>query len=370
MRIFISSVRAGLEEEREALPGLIQALGHVPVRFEDFTAQPVPSREACLQAVAASDAYLLLLGPNYGTPFPDTGQSPTHDEWIAASNNGLPRFVFRKNGAVSDEKQQAFEASLGDYRSGRFWKTFNSTADLQTAVAAVIRKLDVGSETLTFEPLSRPVEISWFDLGQNSQTYSAVRPQLEVHLAPLDAQPLSERVLDQIEAALPSHVRASSLVDHSSALNVRHLPGQVDLLAPEPERRQWGNDSYQGHLAGVTAITSGQVSVRFGLPGDSMGTIYDPQDITARIAAALRLIGQIGVVKAPYVAIGVGLTSTTMVTVGTAGTAGRTSGSMPRDRGPIHVEPDEAISKAALDQGAGEVAVTLNRALLRTIQNV
>lgn len=75
MRVFISSVRRGLEEERDALPGLITAIGHTPVRFEDFTAQAVPSREACLDGVAASDVYLLLVGPHYGQPFKDSPQA-------------------------------------------------------------------------------------------------------------------------------------------------------------------------------------------------------------------------------------------------------------------------------------------------------
>ncbi|MBN7505241.1 MULTISPECIES: DUF4062 domain-containing protein [Mycobacteroides] len=51
MRVCISSARRGLEEERDALPGLISAIGHMPVCFEDFTAQTVPSREACLAGV-------------------------------------------------------------------------------------------------------------------------------------------------------------------------------------------------------------------------------------------------------------------------------------------------------------------------------
>ena len=44
MKVFISSVRHGLDAERDALPGLIAALGHDPRRFEDYTAQPIPSR--------------------------------------------------------------------------------------------------------------------------------------------------------------------------------------------------------------------------------------------------------------------------------------------------------------------------------------
>jgi hypothetical protein len=66
MRVFVSSVRKGLEEERDALPGLITAVGHTAVRFEDFSAQNEPSREACLKGVAESDIYILILGPRYG----------------------------------------------------------------------------------------------------------------------------------------------------------------------------------------------------------------------------------------------------------------------------------------------------------------
>src|SRR5688572_23183686 len=76
MRVFISSVRRGLESERDALPGLLIATGFEPARFEDFGALPTPSREACVRGVQASDVYLLLLGPAYGDPLPETGQSP------------------------------------------------------------------------------------------------------------------------------------------------------------------------------------------------------------------------------------------------------------------------------------------------------
>ena len=47
VRIFISSTRAGPEEERDSLPGLITARGHDPVLFEQFTAKAAPSRAAC-----------------------------------------------------------------------------------------------------------------------------------------------------------------------------------------------------------------------------------------------------------------------------------------------------------------------------------
>ena len=35
--VFLSSVRRGLEQERDNLPALIQAIGHECKRFEDYT---------------------------------------------------------------------------------------------------------------------------------------------------------------------------------------------------------------------------------------------------------------------------------------------------------------------------------------------
>lgn len=61
MKVMISSVRRGLEPERDALPGLIMALGHEPVRFEDFSAQPAGlpgSRRSFRRLPAAARAEL------------------------------------------------------------------------------------------------------------------------------------------------------------------------------------------------------------------------------------------------------------------------------------------------------------------------
>jgi hypothetical protein len=74
MIVFISSVRRGLESERDYLPSLLQASGYEARRFEDFSAQPSPSRDACLAGVEAADVYLLLLGERFGEPLPDTGK--------------------------------------------------------------------------------------------------------------------------------------------------------------------------------------------------------------------------------------------------------------------------------------------------------
>ena len=72
---------------------------------------------------------------------------------------------------------------------------------------------------------------------------------------------------------------------------------------------------------------------------------------------------------AERVAVGVGLTSSSMVTVGQVSAISRNSGSISMTSDPVRVEPDEKMTRAALDRGADEVATILSRALLRQFDN-
>lgn len=140
MKVFVSSTRAGLAEERDALPGLLLAVGHDPVVYEGFGAQHVPSREACLRAVADSDAVVLLLGAEYGARMPDTGRSPTEEEWRVARGLGKPVLVFRKRGVEPTAEQAVFAAGVGDFAAGRFWAEFDGVGDLLPAVALAVAR--------------------------------------------------------------------------------------------------------------------------------------------------------------------------------------------------------------------------------------
>ncbi|WP_458112125.1 DUF4062 domain-containing protein [Arthrobacter sp. R1-13] len=369
MRIFISSVRRGLELERDALPGLIKALGHEPVRFEDFSAQTLPSREACISGVESSDAYLLILGPHYGTVFPETGQSATHDEWVAAQRAGLPRYVFRKSGSSFDVEQQKFEGSLGDYGSGRFYKAFSDISELQQAVVASIRELEAAPQSLDFQPLTEPVDIRWLgDETLRNQFSSSERSLLEIHMVPIHGKPVSSRLLEQVGTGLPRHIRSAGLVTAAQGLDVDHLEDSVVVRSSEPPRRGGFHETHDGSLAAVIVRKSGGIIVSFRLPGDRMGSILEANDLSKSIEGALRLAGQTDVTGADRFAIGVGISSTSMVGVGELGRGPRNSVSMRLGSTPLHLEPDETVSRAALDRGAGEVASTHARSLIRVFQ--
>lgn len=130
LRAMVSSVTKGLAAERRAVKPLIRALGYQPVLFEDFTAQPDPPRAVCLRALEESDIYLLLLGEFYGEPYPDTGRSPTHEEWNVATTTGKPIVAFTKRGVTPEPAQQVFMREVQDYRSGVFRNSFDDVSDL------------------------------------------------------------------------------------------------------------------------------------------------------------------------------------------------------------------------------------------------
>ena len=86
--------------------------------------------------MAAADVYLLLLGPAYGAPLPETGKSPTEEEYVAARVKGIPRLIFRKNGVEFDSLQETFAREVESYSTGLSRNSFDGTVDLQAKVAA------------------------------------------------------------------------------------------------------------------------------------------------------------------------------------------------------------------------------------------
>ncbi len=179
----MSSVRRGLEGERDALPGLVLGLGHEPTRFEVFGSLPVPSREACLRGVENADAYLLLLGEHCGDPLPDTGKSPTEKERTVPKRRGIPILVFRKQGITLEPEQAEFIRRVEDYVEGRFRGSFVSVGELLGAAGKAIRALDARPASLAWKLLASAVTVRWhtFPRGPRGDTLGTV---LEVHVLP------------------------------------------------------------------------------------------------------------------------------------------------------------------------------------------
>ncbi len=127
-KVFISSIIQGFTGERQAAESAVKSLGLLPIMAEQFGAQPLSPRHACLQGVRKSDLFLSMLGSRYGDET-DSGKSPCEEEFDEARQGGLPIFIFIKN-CERDEKQEVFKERITSYEKGYFVHFFDSADEL------------------------------------------------------------------------------------------------------------------------------------------------------------------------------------------------------------------------------------------------
>ncbi len=368
MKVFISSVRHGLEEERDCLPGLLLAIGHEPLRFEDFTAQSRPSREACLRGVKAADVYLLLLGQVYGDPLAETGLSPTHEEYNAARVRGIPCLTFRKQSVHLEPAQADFLREVEAYSTGVFWDSFSSAVDLQAKVVAALANLPTLDRSAGWVPLRTAVAVQWrHSWTAPRETYPfGSAAELELHAVPVEPIHLSARQLRDTSESMARQLRAHGLVPTSTAIEVgSDSTAAWALPARELTRGGW-NEPRPEALLGVRLSASGQRSVWQQLPSDSMGSLLDPDDLPIRIASLLRLLGAISPLADTPWALGVGLHPSVTLSVGPIQSLGQRTRAqgLSVDGKPLYVDPDEAAGPGALDAGSQEIGAVLAKNLL------
>ena len=368
MKVFISSVRRGLEQERDALTGLITALGHEPLHFEMFAAQPWSSREACVRAVGRADVYLLLMGPAYGEPMPDTGLSPTHEEYNAALAKGIPVLVFRKEGVALEADQEEFVSQVEAYSTGRFRATFVDAVDLQTKVAAALRELPGPGQSSGWSPLERSVSVEWRDQWAQQRGVNqsaALGAEIELHAVPLRSSRYSARQLHEASEAMARHLR-TDFVSPATAMDVGSGDGAA-WVHPEAAPRTGGfGQARPEELLGVRLSASGQRSAWTRLPSDSMGSVLDVAELPRRIARMLRLLGAMAPTSDTPWALGIGLVPSLTLAVGSETTLGARNSAQGfglQERA-LHLEPDEAAGPAALGTGSEEIGAVLARNLI------
>jgi len=116
---------------------------------------------------------------------------------------------------------------------------------------------------------------------------------------------------------------------------------------------------------------TGQVSLWWSLPRDSMAAVLDAEDLLQTLTRGLRLVGSLRLLSGDRFAVAVGLSgSLTMISEGRVSAMPRTSVSVGvGSGGPVRVQPDESVSKAAFDRGADEVAADLVRSPLAVFRS-
>ncbi len=89
MKVFISSLIAGMEEYRRAAKEAVEQRRHEGVMAENFSASPKSPQVACLDGLRQSGLMILILGAPYGSK-QLSGFSATHEEYNDAK--GFPPY--------------------------------------------------------------------------------------------------------------------------------------------------------------------------------------------------------------------------------------------------------------------------------------
>ena len=374
MKVFISSVRRGLEAERDHLPVLLKVAGYEPVVFEQFTAQTVPSRDAVIAAVENADVAILLLGSIYGEPLSDSGVATTEEEFLVAKRNGTPLLVFRKANINPEPRQQEFISRVGDYVQGRFWKEFNDHAELGVAVIGALKALEKRNAPLSWVPAS-PVSVTWrADRKALADPPNTIRPSvLEVHLlAVAERRAITVSALESIRSKITRVARDLGFFSESASVT-----GNTDMNSAwattltEDGRRSFATGQVQrGGLSGIAVDRSGSVLAFKPLPRDMIGALVNLQSLTADLANMIRLSAELIPDGIEFVVPAAGIDPLGNTDEGDPSALGRSGGGIRITSGdPLRTEPEDAVDLNAFPEASVEVGKELAARLLTDLRS-
>lgn len=388
VKVFISSVTHLLKEERAALPPFLRLFDHEPLRFEDFEAQDRSSREACLAGVEAADVYVLLLGPRYGTMFPDTGLSPTAEEFRRARQRGIPILVFNKNVDEEDEPAQAaFKAEVGDYVNGRLWRSFTDAAGCNQAVGEALKALEVERGPVPRTIPQEPVVVPWLSEVQLSSAIipssgfvgarstvvptSVSAPLLELHVIGIGVTnaPSLRQIEDQARR-LARGMRQVGFVSESDQLVVGAAEGYGWAVRPPaasssgsfPERATV--EQFRGALIQPTGACAFRA-----LDTDIIGAVVDQQSLQTELALLFGVIGS-QMPEAESVALAASVSRADRVGEGDPRLVGTRNGGRMNMMGPaeLRVGGDFVVPIRRLGSSFGDLGADLAHAIIAQLR--
>ncbi len=144
LRIFVSSVQKELEDERLIVQNLVSTDSFLsahcmPVLYECEPASPAKALDGCLDVLNSCNAYLLIVGSQYGALVGDL--SITHVEYRRAKEANLPVLAFIK-GERQVKRAEGTASLLAELDADGFkYKRFGNVIELQKEVRAALAAL-------------------------------------------------------------------------------------------------------------------------------------------------------------------------------------------------------------------------------------
>ncbi len=138
MKLFISSVITGMEDERAAVARAATLLDFDVIRAEDFSASSTSPQQTCLEGVRQADVTVLLLGERYGHP-QGSGLSATHEEFREAKDH-CDVIPFVQANANPDATQTTFIREVKNWDTGKYAGEFSTPEELAGLVTTALSR--------------------------------------------------------------------------------------------------------------------------------------------------------------------------------------------------------------------------------------
>ena len=318
------------------------------------------------QAAERSDRTIIVLSPNF------LGSQFTPPEWanaLARDPQGLERrlvpVLVEQCGIpgllrqivyidlVDCDETEAVQRLLAGVQPGR-----NKPVARPTFPGAPVREptqLTPAREVLRWRPVQQPLDGLSRDLVFQAQAFSSAT-QLDVSLLPAEALRVEARRLTALQEELPAVGRQAGLFRQADGVETRL---SSDFVAA------WTRSDRERDVAGILISATGQRTIWHTLPHDSMGAVFDPEDLRPRLEALLQALVRLPVEKAQEYGVALRLRPITSLSIGPVSTLGsRTSMSMPfAMRDEIAVDALDCLRSDALEVCLSDVAEELTARL-------
>lgn len=208
---------------------------------------------------------------------------------------------------------------------------------------------------LSWEPLTETPSITWRNdfLDSYAQLTTAL---IEIHMVSIPALHLEVRRLRQMGDELAAIGREAGLYGAAQALTIEANDRHAYVISQRGRQQD---------EAGIAVTRTGQRSAWLTLPHDSMGAIFDRDDLRPRLSTLIKLLRSISLPNSEQITFGLRIEPLMLLSVGSASAVGRRSQStMPfASRNSCSIEPEDSVTWQALDANVDDATDELTERL-------
>ncbi|MEH3088426.1 MAG: toll/interleukin-1 receptor domain-containing protein [Microbacterium arborescens] len=208
----------------------------------------------------------------------------------------------------------------------------------------------IAPPTPRWHAVTSPVPVLWRrDIPSDARSRSTFNTCAEVHLIPLEDQRVEVRRLASLTDELAAAGREAGFFSQSQQL---HTAASDQLAAT------WSDASVTNGPAGFMTTRSGGRGFWIELPRDNLGSVFDPEDLTPRLARGLRMVSQLRLADCERFAVGSALAPVMMLTAGSADIVGRRNSASMLGYGQrdIILPPEDSVASRAISSDPDAVA--------------